>query len=293
MVRAVLLAGGMGTRLHPLTDTLPKPMVPVLGRPWLERLVEHLTSQGIGEVILSLRHGKDIIIRHFDALGWAGARGTGPRVRFLVEPVPLGTGGAIRYAAWPAEDTVVVFNADVVQAFDLGPFLAFHRARGAERPPPAAASRIDTVEEAIRRTEENPSRGRNRGRGHGAPHLDLPDPLSPWRDVAHSSVRRGQQDAPVENRGHGRDASARVMFPQGTSRFQIQAVEVAVPTGDICAPARHRRRSRRFLLQPGAPEFLELAGGQGEGMRDGRGLLPVWASPLPPGLSFHPSNASA
>ncbi len=132
MVRAVLLAGGLGTRLHPLTETLPKPMIPVLGRPWLERLVEHLTLQGVGEIILSLRHGKDVIIRHFEAPGRSGMRDAGPRVRFCVEPVPLGTGGAIRYAAWPAQDTVVVFNADVVQAFDLAPFLAFHRARGAD-----------------------------------------------------------------------------------------------------------------------------------------------------------------
>lgn len=132
MVRAVLLAGGLGTRLHPLTETMPKPMVPVLGRPWLERLVAHVAAQGIREIILSLRHGKDVIIRHFDALGWSGRPGTGPRVRFRVEPVPLGTGGALRYAAWPAEDTVLVFNADVVHAFDLGAFLGFHRARRAD-----------------------------------------------------------------------------------------------------------------------------------------------------------------
>lgn len=133
-VSAILLAGGLGTRLHPLTEALPKPMLPILGRPWLERLVDHLADQGIRDVILSLRHGKDVILRHFRSPEWQARRTAGepPRLRFAVEPVPLGTGGALRYAAWPAGGTVLAFNADVVQAFALPPFLAFHRRRRAE-----------------------------------------------------------------------------------------------------------------------------------------------------------------
>lgn len=172
LVRAVLLAGGLGTRLHPLTETLPKPMVPVLGRPWLERLVTQLGEQGMGEVVLSLRHGKDIIIRHFDALGRSGRPDAWPSLRFRVEPVPLGTGGSIRYAAWPADDTVLVFNADVVQAFDLGAFLAFHRARGAdvtiglvavEDPSAYGAVELDG-EGRVRRFVEKPGPGEVAGR---------------------------------------------------------------------------------------------------------------------------------
>lgn len=129
-VYALLLAGGLGTRLHPLTETLPKPMLPVLGRPWLEHLLEHLADQGIEDVIVSVRHGKDVILRHFDA--WQPSNGGRLRIRFAVEPEPLGTGGAIRFAAHPADGTVLVFNADIVHAFDLAPFLAFHRERGAD-----------------------------------------------------------------------------------------------------------------------------------------------------------------
>jgi mannose-1-phosphate guanylyltransferase len=126
-VRAILLAGGLGTRLHPLTEELPKPMVPVLGRPWLDRLVEWLAAHGITEITLSLRHGKEVVMDHFREPP------SGVEIRFAVEPQPLGTGGAIRYAAGqdPAE-TLLILNADIVQTFDLSSFLQFHRERNAQ-----------------------------------------------------------------------------------------------------------------------------------------------------------------
>jgi len=125
-MRAILLAGGRGTRLHPLTEELPKPMVPVLGRPWLDQLLQRLVRQGVTEIVLSLYHGKDVITDYFRD-GVPGAR-----LRWAVEPKPLGTGGAIRFAAHPADETFLVFNADIVQTFDLEAFLDFHRSRRAQ-----------------------------------------------------------------------------------------------------------------------------------------------------------------
>ncbi|ADU51981.1 Nucleotidyl transferase [Thermaerobacter marianensis DSM 12885] len=127
--RAILLAGGLGTRLHPLTQELPKPMVPVLGRPWLEHLIERLAEAGIADIVLSLRHGKDVVVEHFSSNPPRGVR-----LRYAVEPLPLGTGGAIRFAAGAVagdDGPFLVFNADVVQTFDTRGLLAFHRQRRA------------------------------------------------------------------------------------------------------------------------------------------------------------------
>lgn len=136
--RAILLAGGLGTRLHPLTQELPKPMVPVLGRPWLDHLIERLADAGIADIVLSLRHGKDVVMEHF-----TNKPPRGVRLHYAVEPLPLGTGGAIRFAAGAVAGTAagaavgrdgpfLVFNADVVQTFDIRGLLAFHRERGAQ-----------------------------------------------------------------------------------------------------------------------------------------------------------------
>ncbi|MEW8979321.1 MAG: NDP-sugar synthase [Symbiobacterium sp.] len=126
-VRAILLAGGLGTRLHPLTVELPKPMVPVLGKPWLSRLIEQLVTFGITDITLSLRHGKEVVTNYFREPP------PGVRLRFAIEPEPLGTGGAIRFAAGPdPDDTLLILNADIVQTFDFQGLLDFHRSQDAQ-----------------------------------------------------------------------------------------------------------------------------------------------------------------
>lgn len=125
-MKAILLAGGHGTRLHPLTETLPKPMIPVLARPWLERLVAGLARSGTDEIICSVHHRHEVIMESIgDGLH------LGARVRYAVEPRPLGTGGAIRYAGQGLDETFLVFNADVAHHFDLAELIRFHRDRRA------------------------------------------------------------------------------------------------------------------------------------------------------------------
>ena len=87
---AVVLVGGLGTRLRPLTDTVPKAMLPIANRPFLERQIDHLAAHGIERVILACGYQPDRIREHF-----------GDRLEYVVESQPLGTAGALALAAGP------------------------------------------------------------------------------------------------------------------------------------------------------------------------------------------------
>jgi mannose-1-phosphate guanylyltransferase len=127
-MKAILLAGGKGTRLRPLTVHTPKPIVPILNRPFLYYQIDLLTQvPEIDEVILSLNYQP----RRIEEIFGEGA-GLGVRLRYVVEPMPLGTGGAIRYAGDSLTDSVVVFNGDVLTEVDLGAVLRLHRERRAK-----------------------------------------------------------------------------------------------------------------------------------------------------------------
>src|SRR5262245_18497969 len=127
-MKAILLAGGKGTRLRPLTVHTPKPIVPILNRPFLYYQIDLLKQlPEIDEVILSLNYQPRRIEEIFGE-----CVGLGVRLRFVVEPMPLGTGGAVRYAGDSLTDSVVVFNGDVLTEVDLGAVLRLHRERKAK-----------------------------------------------------------------------------------------------------------------------------------------------------------------
>lgn len=126
-MKAILLAGGKGTRLRPLTIHTPKPVVPIFDRAFLHYQIELLKQvPEIDEVILSLNYQP----RRIEEVFGAGA-GTGVALRYVVEPAPLGTGGAIRYAAQGVTDTLVVFNGDVMTSVDVNAVVKLHRERKA------------------------------------------------------------------------------------------------------------------------------------------------------------------
>ena len=126
-MKAILLAGGLGSRLRPLTLNTPKPIVPIFDRPLLSYQIDLLrTIPEIDEVILSLNYQPTEI----EAVIGDGAD-IGIRIRYAVEPSPLGTGGAIRFAATHIDETVLVFNGDVLTQVDLGALLELHRSRSA------------------------------------------------------------------------------------------------------------------------------------------------------------------
>jgi D-glycero-alpha-D-manno-heptose 1-phosphate guanylyltransferase len=107
MMEAVVLAGGLGTRLRDLVPDVPKPMAPVAGRPFLEILLTHLARKGFNRVVLSVGYLADTILNHF------GGSYAGMEIRYEIESQPLGTGGALRQALLRCErDRVFVFNGD-------------------------------------------------------------------------------------------------------------------------------------------------------------------------------------
>lgn len=127
-MKAILLAGGKGTRLRPLTLHTPKPIVPIFDRAFLHYQIDLLKQvPEIDEVILSLNYQP----RRIEEVFGAGA-GTGVGLRYVVEPAPLGTGGAIRYAAQGVTDTLVVFNGDVMTNVDVNAVVTLHRERQAK-----------------------------------------------------------------------------------------------------------------------------------------------------------------
>jgi mannose-1-phosphate guanylyltransferase len=128
-VRAVVLVGGFGTRLRPLTLATPKQMLPVGGRPMIEGVLEHLRSHGVDEVVLSLGYKPDAFLEAYPDATCAGVR-----LVYAVEPEPLDTAGAIAFAARHAgiEERFIVVNGDVLTDLDVTALVAFHDAAGAE-----------------------------------------------------------------------------------------------------------------------------------------------------------------
>ncbi|MEY2400777.1 MAG: mannose-phosphate guanylyltransferase [Ilumatobacteraceae bacterium] len=128
-MRAVVLVGGFGTRLRPLTLTTPKPMLPVGHVPIIERLVDNLSKGGITEVTLALGFKPEPFVEAFPS-----GECNGVVLHYAVEPEPLDTAGAIRFAAdfSGIEDTFVVANGDVLTDLDIAALVDFHHRRSAE-----------------------------------------------------------------------------------------------------------------------------------------------------------------
>jgi mannose-1-phosphate guanylyltransferase len=127
-VRAVVLVGGLGTRLRPLTDTIPKPLLPVGHRPMLELVLGNLARAGLDEAVLSLGFRPDAFSTAFP-----DGRCAGLRLVYAVEPEPLDTAGAIAFAARHAgiEERFVVVNGDVLTDLDVGDLVRTHERRRA------------------------------------------------------------------------------------------------------------------------------------------------------------------
>jgi mannose-1-phosphate guanylyltransferase len=129
-MRAVVLVGGFGTRLRPLTYTTPKPLLPVGHRPILEHVLANLARGGVTEAVLSLGFKPDAFRAAYPSGTCAGVA-----LRYAVENEPLDTAGAIRFAAHEAgfaAETIVAVNGDVLTDLDVATLVAFHRSRAAE-----------------------------------------------------------------------------------------------------------------------------------------------------------------
>ncbi len=128
-MKAVVLVGGFGTRLRPLTLSTPKQMLPVANRLMIERVVEHLGRHGVDTAILALGYRPDAFVDAYPA-----GRCAGVDLHYAVEPQPMDTAGAIRFAALDGgvDERFLVVNGDVLTDLDVSALVAFHDARGAE-----------------------------------------------------------------------------------------------------------------------------------------------------------------
>ncbi len=125
-MQALILAGGEGTRLRPLTSTVPKPVVPLANRPHMSYMIEWLRRFAVEEVILScgfMAEGVRAVL--------GDGEGLGVRLRYVEEPEPLGTGGALRYAGDLLDGRFFMLNGDVLTDIDLGAQLEQHERTGA------------------------------------------------------------------------------------------------------------------------------------------------------------------
>lgn len=125
---AVVLVGGFGTRLRPLTLGHPKQMLPIVDRPMIAHVVEWLGGQGVTRAILALGYRPDVFLEAFPE-----GRLAGVELAYAVEDEPLDTAGAIRFAATIAgvDDTFLAVNGDVLTDLDIGALVGLHRDRGA------------------------------------------------------------------------------------------------------------------------------------------------------------------
>jgi mannose-1-phosphate guanylyltransferase/phosphomannomutase len=125
-VKAVVMAGGEGTRLRPLTSNQPKPMVPIVGKPCMEHILELLRAHGFEEVVVTLAFLPQAIESYF-----GDGTNLGLGIEYSVEEVPMGTAGSVRLAARRLQETFLVISGDALTDFDLSRVVEFHRERGA------------------------------------------------------------------------------------------------------------------------------------------------------------------
>jgi mannose-1-phosphate guanylyltransferase len=125
-MQALILAGGEGTRLRPLTSTVPKPVVPLVDRPFIRFMLDWLHGHGVDDVVMSCGHLASGVR---NVLGDGSALGI--RLRYVEEPQPLGTGGALKYAEPLLDERFLMLNGDVLTDMDLTAQMAQHEQTGA------------------------------------------------------------------------------------------------------------------------------------------------------------------
>jgi mannose-1-phosphate guanylyltransferase / phosphomannomutase len=125
-VKAVVMAGGEGTRLRPLTSNQPKPMVPIVGKPCMEHILELLKQHGLDDVIVTVAFMPQAIRSYF-----GNGDNVGVTIEYSVEESPLGTAGSVRLASGRLDETCLVISGDALCDVDLTDLIRFHREKGA------------------------------------------------------------------------------------------------------------------------------------------------------------------
>jgi len=124
-MNAVIMAGGKGSRLSPLTDHAPKPMMPIIDKPILQYIIELLKKHGIYDISITLGYMADHIVRAF-----GDGRDLGVKLRYFVEREPLGTAGGVKKAAQGFDSDFLVISGDAFTDYDLTSLIRFHKNHG-------------------------------------------------------------------------------------------------------------------------------------------------------------------
>ena len=255
-VKAVVLVGGEGTRLRPLTFTTPKPLLPIANQPHLERQLAWLAAHGVDEVVLSMGYLPDAFHQHFEPDGSGHDVFGDIVIRYAVEDEPLGTAGAIRFAAEGIDERIIVCNGDV---------LTGSRSRRDGALPRRARRRGDDLADAgrgperVRRRADAGRRRRHRVRrearaGQGAEQLDqrrhlrrravVPASASRRASTCRSSARRSRGCSPSPASCSATRAT-RTGSTSGRPRSTSRRTPTRSPAACRTRPRRARARSRR------------------------------------------------
>ena len=125
-LKAVIMAGGFGTRIHPLTISLPKPMIPLVNRPIMEHIVALLKCHGITDLVLLLFHQPEVIKKYF-----GDGSEFGVHITYVTPLEDYGTAGAVKAAARHLDQRFMVISGDLLTDLDLSQVIAFHTAKQA------------------------------------------------------------------------------------------------------------------------------------------------------------------
>ena len=126
-MKAIILAGGLGERLRPLTDTTPKPLLPIKGKPIVEHAINNFKKHGIKDIILCIGYKADKIKQHFK-----DGEQLGVNIQYSVENKPLGTGGAIKKASENIKETFIAINGDNLADFNWTEIIKQHKENNAK-----------------------------------------------------------------------------------------------------------------------------------------------------------------
>jgi len=234
-MKALVLGAGLGTRLRPLTDTWPKPAVPLLGQPLLRYAIAVLKRAGVDQLAINTHHLPQVM----EATARAEAERAGLGLRVSHEPVIQGTGGGIRGLKGFLTDPVfVVWNGDILFGVDLAQELAAHRASGADAtmlllPMPLgetyAAVDVDPSGRVVRIA----------GKGAGAPKM------APWHFTGVHLLSPAVFDFMNPT---GEEDINREVYPRMLERgLWVRGVVVSAPWSDLGTPARYLAAQRALL----------------------------------------------
>jgi mannose-1-phosphate guanylyltransferase len=251
-VQALVLAGGEGTRLRPLTNTVPKPVLPLVNRPFLTYMIEWLAAHGFTEVVMSCMFLAGDIRRVLGEREWKGTR-----LHYVEEPEPRGTAGAVKFAEAVLGERFAVLNGDILTDFDISALWRTHEELGAratitlmEVEDPSAFGLVlrdadDRVTDFIEKPKQAPPGGAFVNAGayvleHDVLDVIEPDgPVSFEREVFPALVAKGLYGFPTE--GYWLDIGTPERYLEATRHLLERSLAGDIAAGEACEVAAGAR----------------------------------------------------